>query len=50
MLGVELVTDQQHKTPANSEILHVMEHMKGNLTTCHFLFLACSIISLFSIT
>lgn len=39
MLGVELVTDRQLKTPANAEILHVMEHMKGNLTTyCHFLF------------
>lgn len=29
MLGVELVTDRQQKTPANAEILHVMEQMKG---------------------
>ncbi|KAF3331818.1 alanine--glyoxylate aminotransferase 2 3 [Carex littledalei] len=28
MLGVELVTDRQLKTPANAEILHVMELMK----------------------
>ncbi|KAG8063439.1 hypothetical protein GUJ93_ZPchr0003g17999 [Zizania palustris] len=30
MLGVELVTDRQHKTPAKDEICHAMEHMKGN--------------------
>lgn len=36
MLGVELVTDRQLKTPANAEILHVMELLKGNLTiSCH---------------
>lgn len=29
MLGVELVTDRQQKTPAKTEILHVMETMKG---------------------
>lgn len=29
MLGVELVTDQQLKTPAKVEILHVMDQMKG---------------------
>lgn len=29
MLGVELVTDRQQKTPANAEILHVMDQMKG---------------------
>ncbi|CAL9147056.1 unnamed protein product [Musa hybrid cultivar] len=28
MLGVELVTDRQHKTPAKTEILHAMETMK----------------------
>lgn len=30
MLGVELVTDRQLKTPAKDEICHAMEHMKGN--------------------
>ncbi|CAK9144498.1 unnamed protein product [Ilex paraguariensis] len=30
MLGVELVTDRQLKTPAKVEILHVMEQMKDN--------------------
>lgn len=29
MLGVELVTDRQLKTPAKVEILHVMDKMKG---------------------
>jgi len=29
MLGVELVTDRQLKTPAKEEICNVMEHMKG---------------------
>lgn len=29
MLGVELVTDRQLKTPAKVEIVQVMEHMKG---------------------
>lgn len=29
MLGVELVTDRQQKTPAKAEILRVMELMKG---------------------
>lgn len=29
MLGVELVTDRQLKTPANAEIIHVMDQMKG---------------------
>jgi alanine-glyoxylate transaminase/(R)-3-amino-2-methylpropionate-pyruvate transaminase len=29
MLGVELVTDRQQKTPAKAETLHVMEQMKG---------------------
>lgn len=28
MLGVELVTDRQQKTPANAEILYVMDQMK----------------------
>jgi hypothetical protein len=30
MLGIELVTDRQLKTPAKDEICHAMEHMKGN--------------------
>lgn len=34
MLGVELVTDRQQKTPANAEILNVMDQMKG---TCIFI-------------
>lgn len=29
MLGVELVTDRQLKTPAKTETLHVMDQMKG---------------------
>lgn len=29
MLGVELVTDRQLKTPANVETLNIMEQMKG---------------------
>ena len=29
MLGVELVTDREKKTPAKAEILHVMDQMKG---------------------
>ena len=29
MLGVELVTDRQLKTPAKAETLHVMDQMKG---------------------
>ncbi|XP_027352595.1 alanine--glyoxylate aminotransferase 2 homolog 3, mitochondrial-like [Abrus precatorius] len=28
LLGVELVTDRQHKTPAKNETLHVMDQMK----------------------
>ena len=32
MLGVELVTDRQKKTPAKAEILHVMDQMKGDLS------------------
>ncbi|KDP22797.1 hypothetical protein JCGZ_00384 [Jatropha curcas] len=28
MLGVELVTDHQHKTPAKNETLHIMDQMK----------------------
>lgn len=35
MLGVELVTDHELKTPAKSEIVQVMEHMKGiSLSIC----------------
>lgn len=29
MLGVELVTDRQLKTPAKAETIHVMDKMKG---------------------
>lgn len=29
MLGIELVTDRQLKTPAKAEILHVMDQMRG---------------------
>lgn len=29
ILGVELVTDRQQKTPAKAETLHVMDQMKG---------------------
>ncbi|KAM0953771.1 putative alanine--glyoxylate transaminase [Dioscorea sansibarensis] len=35
MLGVELVTDHQSKTPAKSEILHVMDEMKGKRLSMH---------------
>jgi hypothetical protein len=31
MLGVELVTDRQKKTPAKAETSHAMDLMKGNL-------------------
>lgn len=31
MLGVELVTNREEKTPARVEILHVMEQMKGSI-------------------
>lgn len=30
MLGIELVTDRQLKTPAKDETLYVMEQMKGD--------------------
>jgi 4-aminobutyrate aminotransferase-like enzyme len=30
LLGVELVTDHQKKTPAKAEIAQVMTHMKGD--------------------
>jgi len=29
LLGVELVTDREKKTPAKAEISHAMNHMKG---------------------
>jgi 4-aminobutyrate aminotransferase-like enzyme len=29
MLGVELVTDRQLKTPAKAEIVHIMDQMRG---------------------
>lgn len=31
MLGVELVTDRELKTPAKDETLHVMDQMKGKI-------------------
>ena len=31
MLGVELVTDRELKTPAKGETLHVMDQMKGKI-------------------
>lgn len=31
MLGVELVTDRELKTPAKAETLHVMDQMKGRV-------------------
>lgn len=30
LLGVELITDRELKTPAKSETLHVMDQMKGS--------------------
>lgn len=36
MLGVELVTDREKKTPAKAEILHVMDQMKGELSVLDF--------------
>lgn len=33
MLGVELVTNRDDKTPAKHEIVHVMEHMKGSISS-----------------
>lgn len=36
MLGVELVTDRQSKTPVKSEILHVMDKMKGCFSLLNF--------------
>lgn len=32
MLGVELVTDRELKTPAKDETLHVMDQMKGKVS------------------
>jgi hypothetical protein len=40
MLGVELVTDRQLKTPAKDEICHAMEHMKGTNKN-YFAFTCC---------
>jgi len=33
LLGVELVTDRQLKTPAPKETLHAMDQMKGKIST-----------------
>ena len=45
MLGVELVTDRQLKTPAKAELLHAMDLMKGE----PFLSMQCwKVIILFS--
>lgn len=35
MLGVELVTDRQLKTPAKAETVHVMDKMKGVCKSLH---------------
>ena len=35
LLGVELVTDHEKKTPAKAEIAQVMNHMKGRLHGLH---------------
>jgi len=32
MLGVELVSDRELKTPAQNETLHVMDQMKGKIS------------------
>lgn len=32
LLGVELVTDRQLKTPAPTETLHAMDQMKGKIS------------------
>lgn len=37
MLGVELVTDRELKTPAKAETVHVMDKMKGVLLCVNFL-------------
>lgn len=31
MLGIELVTDRELKTPAKDETLYIMEQMKGGI-------------------
>lgn len=36
MLGVELVTDRELKTPAKAETVHIMENMKGVLLCVNF--------------
>ena len=38
MLGVELVTDREKKTPAKAETVHVMDQMKGKVFNSLFLF------------
>lgn len=43
MIGVELVTDRQLKTPAKVETLHLMEQMKG----VPFYYLHIFVISIF---
>lgn len=46
MLGVELVTDRQLKTPAKDETLHVMDQMKGKLSILAIFFnLFCMLLS-----
>lgn len=41
MLGVELVTDRELKTPAKEETLHVMEQMKGKVSNLNLNKLSC---------
>ena len=41
MLGVELVTDRKLKTPANVEVLHIMDQMKGFVFSFRHLTTVC---------
>jgi 4-aminobutyrate aminotransferase-like enzyme len=41
MLGIELVTDRQLKTPAKAEILHVMDQMRGLSLSLSFSLSVC---------
>ena len=48
MLGVELVTDRQLKTPAKAETIHVMDKMKGfSLSHSFILSLKCLLIDFY---
>lgn len=47
MLGVELVSDRQKKSPAKAEILHVMELMKGPVYLYHSVWYLVMVIDMF---